>query len=196
MDGLPSWLALILFALLLSGGALMPGFTLAMLYALRSIRLDVGPAYVRLRGVDGTVMGVGLVVASIAVALTLMFASCFRWHVCSSLLAVSALLFAPLGCRFNLKVTHTHARMVRRILWIIPWRIEESCRLPAVYTDGWGDWADPEALVVDMRRDRAPVEVAWGGARSGNLADEIADGFTHAVCSLRSELSAYRRPAR
>lgn len=71
----------------------------------------------------------------------------------------------------------------RRFLWIIPWRHRRHQEGIEAWTDGWGDFADPEALHV--RAGEESVELGWSHQGSDHRADELV-----------TQINAWQTPTR
>lgn len=83
----------------------------------------------------------------------------------------------------------------RRFLWIIPWRHRRHQEGIEAWTDGWGDFADPEALHVRAGEDS--VELGWTHQGSGHRADQLVTQINawQIAHAKPAEASPYRREA-
>lgn len=88
------------------------------------------------------------------------------------------------GCRIQIWVTPVGSRISRRVFGVLPWSVWHSPCAPTLYTDGWGDMMDPEALHVGF--GLGDLELAWGDANSGDYAGKLVTEFSDAVGALRS----------
>jgi hypothetical protein len=86
------------------------------------------------------------------------------------------------GFRTSVEVTAEGTLRVRKFACIVPWRRELIAAKPRAFTDGWGDFADPESLNLEI--GGVTIELAWGDATSGSLSDELAAEFIAAVAAL------------
>ena len=79
--------------------------------------------------------------------------------------------------RVRIEGDGAHSRLCRYVLWGIPWRWHEAAEPIAAWTDGWGDFMDPEAL--HARVGEVELELGWSHRGSGRRADEIVAALTH-----------------
>jgi hypothetical protein len=157
-----------------SGGGALP-----YMLARGTIRIRARPGAVRLTAIDATAMlAGGFVMWPLAPVFLL-------WGIPAAIAGGAAVLSAWLGFRLRVQVTPDGTEVVRKLAWIIPWSRRRWPAPACAFTDGWGDFADPEALNLEIRGRRRPLELAWSDAGSGTHCDDIATAFNGAVARLR-----------
>jgi hypothetical protein len=170
------WTAVVGAVLLLTaysaGGGLLP-----YLLARSTIRIHRRRGAVRLTAIDAAAMFAGGFVLWPLVPLFLM------WGIPAAVVGGGLVLMAWLGFRLNIQVTRERTWVVRKLVWIIPWSRRSYPAPVRAFTDGWGDFADPEALNLELP-GRRPLELAWGDAHSGRHCDDLAAAFNAAVAEL------------
>jgi hypothetical protein len=108
------------------------------------------------------------------------------WGIPAAAAGGGVVLAAWLGFRLSVQVTREGTRVVRKLAWIIPWSWRSHPAPARAFTDGWGDFADPEALNLEIPGRHRPLELAWGDAHSGTQCDDLAAAFNAAVAELRT----------
>lgn len=156
-----------LFGLMLyaAGGGYIP-----FLAALSSLRVSTVAGAVRLNLLDaGAMSATGMVVWALPGLAMLL-----GWlHA-----LVTAALLALLWSSFRLQITAfaDHTVVERRVLWRLRYlQVTRKARARLV-VDGWGDMADPEALVLHVG-EGLEYELGWSGAKDGDKAQQVADQF-------------------
>lgn len=109
------------------------------------------------------------------------------WGFVAGCLTAAAAGLLWFSCRINVAIVPGGTTLWRTVLWFIPWRVMRSTTAPALDVDGWGDWADPEALSLHL--DQASIELAWSGAGSGERATRLAEAINAKIRAAR-EISA------
>lgn len=171
IDWLPGAIALL--TAYCAGGGYLP-----FLLARSSIRIHRRPRAVRLVGIDAAAMfTAGFVVWPLA-------SLCLLWGIGATLLGGGALLMAWLGFRLTIEVAGGQTVVVRRVAWLVRWSRSVYPATAVAFTDGWGDFADPEALRLELP-GRAPLELAWSDAHSGSRCEDLAAAFNAHVHDLR-----------
>lgn len=84
----------------------------------------------------------------------------------------SALFWASL--RVGVSCDGESTRIVRRVLWVVPWRTRRYDGLPDAYVDGWGDLSDPAALFVGSGEGAERVELGWSHRGNAGRAEALA----------------------
>lgn len=152
-----------------SGGAIVP-----FLFATRSVRTHATSTRVRLRGADPAPMAaLGFVVWTLPALLSV-------WGTNLALLGVVASIVAWLGCRVRVDVTPTRTRVIRTVLFFVPWSWRSYRKPPSAFTDGWGDFSDPLALYLELGDGAGTIELGWQGTGSpscDHLARELNEGI-------------------
>lgn len=167
--------AVLLLSAYSAGGGLVPP-----LLARSTIRVHRRPGAVRLTAIDAVAMlASGFVLWPLA-PLFLM------WGIPAAAAGGGVVLAAWLGFRLSVQVTREGTRVVRKLAWIIPWSWRSHPAPARAFTDGWGDFADPEALNLEIPGRHRPLELAWGDAHSGTQCDDLAAAFNAAVAELRT----------
>ena len=144
------------------------GGYIPFLLGLSSLRMvDAPDAGLDLRAVDAeTMCRTGwLLWALPGLAAPLGWAALLVWSVALAVLWGSF--------RLRLRAVATETTLRRYLLWIVPWRTRRAPGTPSFYVDGWGDFADPEALHVALPGGLGNVEPAWSSAQSGRLAEQL-----------------------
>lgn len=167
-----SWTVLVLGGYA-SGGGMMP-----FLLALRSIRIRKSGPAVRLAGVDAVAMFCSGFVLWAVPPLLLVFGTK------AALIGGAASVVTWFGFRLTVHVSPTRTRVVRRIAFFIPWSWRVYRDPPHAFTDGWGDFADPEAVNIEFGEGKRKIELAWGDKYSGTRCDDLAAEFNNAVAAL------------
>lgn len=160
--------------------------TIPFLLARSCIRVRATHNRVRLRALDASAMFYsGFVLSGPGVAVLVAVTG-------SVALAILLTLFLWLGFRLNLVVTNNGVTVTRRFLYLIPWwfRRRANAAQPTAFVDGWGDFADPEALHVVLWEDGPSLELAWGDANSGDKCEDLAREFNAAVSWLSVQASS------
>ena len=88
-----------------------------------------------------------------------------------------------LGFRVTVIATATDACTSRRLLFVIPWSQRHHRGVAHAITDGWGDFADPEALKLQFAGGGPDLELAWTTRGSGSRCDELAAAFNAEVAA-------------
>lgn len=154
-------------------------YMLPFLLARSTIRIQRRRSAVRLKGLDPAAMIVsGLVLWPIPVMLLARGAAMV-------MLGVAVTLALWLGCRLTVQITVTQTRVVRRLFYVIPWARRTYLGQGHAFTDGWGDWADPEALHVEL--GGRSLELAWGDRGSGTRCSDLAEALNAEVAALAPE---------
>ncbi len=154
------------------------GFIVPFLLALDRVRIGTRGDTATLRGLDPAPMAVaGFPLASCAAA-----ASVGGWR--AGVVASVAAVIAWLGFRIEVGVTPRGTRIVRRALYIIPWRIHRSADHAIAFDDGWGDFEDPEALHVSCNAGATKIELGWAGRGTRIHCAELARRFNDAVATV------------
>lgn len=165
--------AMLLLCAYSSGAGLLPH-----VLARGTIRIHQRPGAVRLTAIDAVAMlAGGFVLWPLAPVFLL-------WGVPAAIAGGAGALAAWLGFRLRVQVTPGRTEVVRKLAWIIPWSRRSYPAPACAFTDGWGDFADPEALNLEIPGRRRPLEVAWSDAGSGRHCDDIAAAFNAAVARL------------
>ncbi|MFT5354127.1 MAG: hypothetical protein ACI9KE_001328 [Polyangiales bacterium] len=185
MDAFP-WPLQLLSALVCFLPFLEMSVLFVMLYALSRVRIVASEDEVYLDGVDPWTM-IGFVAGG-TVLTTVLFLSL---GVAAGCLSASLSFLAALGCRVELWVTSQGSRFTRRLFGFLPWSVWHSDHAATLFVDGWGDMMDPEALHVSF--GLGSLELGWGGAKSGERADELVAEFSEAVRTLRALVESTRR---
>lgn len=154
---------------------------LAFLVALSGVRISKARHVVRLATFDAAAMAVASFVLwpSPVVAYVL-------WGTAPALVTGALALTSWLGFRVTISATATNACVSRRILFVVPW--SQRCHRGAAhaFTDGWGDFADPEALEIGFAGGGPAFELGWGGRDSGTRCEDLATVFNAEVSALRA----------
>ncbi|MFO0640999.1 MAG: hypothetical protein U0183_17390 [Polyangiaceae bacterium] len=166
-----------------SGGAIVP-----FLVATRSLRIHASATRVRLRGADPAPMAaLGFVVWTIPAILSV-------WGTSLALLGVFVSLVVWFGCRLHVHVTPTRTRVIRTVLFFVPWSWRSYRESPSAYSDGWGDFADPRSLYIDLGNGAGTIELGWQGTSSPSC-DHLATDLNEAIAALGPPHSAPRSHA-
>lgn len=165
-----SLLGLILFT---AGGGTLP-----FLAALGSVRLSEAQGEVRLRMMDAAAMSTTGWVAWALPGLAMAFGVVHT--------LVAAAVVALLWSSFRLQVRAFADRTVieRRVLWRLRYLQVTHARRARLVVDGWGDMADPEALVLHVG-EGFEYELGWSSKDDGDKAQRVADQFNAQLEALR-----------
>lgn len=165
-----SLLGLVLYA---AGGGTLP-----FLAALGSVRLSDEEGESRLRMMDAAAMSTTGWVAWTLPGLAMVFGVVHT--------LVAAAVMALLWSSFRLQVCAFPDRTVieRRVLWRLRYLQVTHARRARLVVDGWGDMADPEALVLHVG-EGLDYELGWSGAKDGDKAQQVADRFNAQLDALR-----------
>ncbi|MBK8212438.1 MAG: hypothetical protein IPK71_01705 [Myxococcales bacterium] len=164
-----------------SGGAIVP-----FLFATRSVRIHATATRVRLRGADPAPMAaLGFVVWTLPAILSV-------WGANLALLGIVASLVAWLGCRVRVDVTPARTRVIRTVLFFVPWSWRSYRKPPSAFTDGWGDFSDPLALYLELG-DGATIELGWQGTGSPSC-DHLARELNEGIAALGPPRGASPKP--
>jgi hypothetical protein len=147
-------------------------------YALRTVRIRTGNQTIWLNCADARAMfRVGFLSWSLPALL-------IPWGLWPVAAAVAASLALWPGFRLTVRVTATGSVVLRRFLYVVPWKRQLYARAPRAFTDGWGDEMDPEAINIDFGDAESRIELAWGDSSSGTRCDDLAAAFNRAVDGL------------
>jgi hypothetical protein len=67
-------------------------------------------------------------------------------------------------------------------MFFLPWSWRSYPDAPLAFTDGWGDFADPLALYLDVGKEGRRLELGWGGKGTPSC-DDLATAFNDAVAA-------------
>jgi hypothetical protein len=172
-----AWIVTWLFAVLLayaSGGVIVP-----FLVATSRLRIRVTGCSVRLTGVDPVPM------AGLGFALGVIPALLSAWSTSAAMGGSAAALVVWFGCRLRVHVTPVRTTVVRTVMYFLPWSWRSYRDPPRAFTDGWGDFADPLALYVEVGDEGRKLELGWGGKGTPD-PDHLAAEFNEAVAAAAS----------
>lgn len=164
-----------------AGGLFVP-----YLLALNRVRIEAKDESVRISGVDpGPMAFCGFV------ALTLTWWA-WRWGVVAFALTGAVSLVTLSSLRVTLTATRGLTTLRRTVLYVVPWRTWRGLGPPRAVVDGWGDWFDPETLMVRMTvRDREKtVELGWGSRSSAGTCSALAEAINRSLEGLSPPSSA------
>jgi hypothetical protein len=147
--------------------------------SLASMRVSVSPVAVLLEARDANAMSRAGWVASLLPGVSVIFGP---WAVLAGVCG-AALLFC--GWRLTITVTADEVHVVRYVAARLPWRRERFRARPELVVDGWGDWADPEALRLSLDSGAFDLELGWSNSRTGDLAQRLAAEFNRGVSALQ-----------
>lgn len=171
--------------LLLSAGTSLFGLTLytagggyvPFLAGLSSIRVGSMPGAVRINVVDAGAMSTTGWVAWALPGLAMPFG----WVFALAAAAASLVLWSS----FRLQVTAFPDRTLieRRFLWRLRYLQVTREAAARLVVDGWGDIADPEALVLHVG-EGFEYELGWSSKDDGDKAQRVADQFNEKLDAL------------
>lgn len=154
------------------------GGMLPFLIALRTINIKKTRLAVKLSCIDATAMfWSGFFIWGAAPLL-------FLWGIKYALIGCAILLFIWFGFRLSISVSSKRTRVVRKVAFFIPWSWTTFHGQPHAFTDGWGDFEDPEAINVELGDGKRMIELAWGDKYSGSRCDDLAAEFNNAIATM------------
>lgn len=155
-----------------SGGVFVP-----FLFATGRLRLRSDGSSVCLKGLDPVPM---LWLGPVLGVIPALFSSLGTF----GMLGGGALaLVTWFGCRVRVRVTDGRTRVVRTVAYLLPWSWRTYRSVPNAYADGWGDFADPSALYLELDGGARTIELGWGG-RGTPSCDDLAANITRAIAAL------------
>ncbi len=155
-----------------SGG---PIFT--YLFATGTLRVRATGCGVRITGADPAPMcALGIILAVPVAVLT-------AWGAKAALLGGAAALVTWFGCRLRVDVTSERTVVVRTFAFVVPWSWRSYGEAPHAFTDGWGDFADPLALHLDLGKGERDIELGWGGQGTPSC-DDLAARINEGIAGL------------
>jgi hypothetical protein len=101
------------------------------------------------------------------------------WGTKAAVVGTAVALLSTCGCRLTVRVTSAATRVVRKVMFFVPWSWRTYALPPNAYAAGWGDFADPAALYLDVGGTR-PIELGWGGKETPSC-DDLADRINAAI---------------
>lgn len=157
-----------------NGAAILP-----FLLASSSLRLRAEAERISLAGFDpGPMLAMGF-------ALWVPPAVLQPWGSWAVALAAVAAPVFWLGCRLRVEVTREGTLVVRKLAYVLPWSWRRYPQPPSAFTDGWGDFADPLSLYLQLGDGTRQLELGWQGQRSPSV-DDLAATLNEAFARLRS----------
>lgn len=167
-----SWAILVLLGYA-NGGGIMP-----FLLALRSIRIKKAGRTVGLTAMDAMPMAMtGFGLWAVPPLLLL-------WSTGYAVIGGVAAVVVWFGFRLSIQVAPEGTRVIRTFAFVIPWTWRSYREVPHAFTDGWGDFADPESINIEVGEGKRKIEVAWGDKWSSTRCDDLAAKFNDAVAAL------------
>ena len=182
-----AWVVTWLFAVLpayASGGVILP-----FLFATSCLRIRVTGCSVRLTGVDPVPM------AGLGFALGVIPALLSAWSTRAAMGGCAVALVVWFGCRIRVHVTLVRTTVVRTVMYLLPWSWRSYRHPPRAFTDGWGDFADPRALYVEVGHEGRKLELGWGGTGTpdpDNLATHFNEAVAAAACVRGPQCTPFR----
>ncbi len=178
MGGVNGIVAGIGWAVAAAGAYSAGGYLVPFLFALSTLRIKKNGAGVDLVGADAKAMlSSGFLLWTVPPLLLM-------WGTTPMLVAGAASLVTWFGFRLTVEVTVTRTEVVRKLAYVIPWSRRTHREPPRAFTDGWGDFADPEALNLGFRDGESKLVLAWGDKYSGTRCEDAAADFNAAVADL------------
>lgn len=176
--GCPTVAAAISWTVLVLGGYASGGGLLPFLLARRSIRIRKAGRAVELASIDAMPMAMsGFVLWAIGPLLLVLGTK-------TALIGGAVSVVAWFGFRLTVHVSPTRTRVVRKAAFFLPWSWRVYRDPPHAFTDGWGDFADPEAVNLELGEGKRKIELAWGDKHSGTRCEDLAAEFNVAVAAL------------